>query len=242
MVVDILVIAVLLISAGIAFLRGFIREVLTILGVAGGLAAAYAGGPLLSPYMRSWLGVVEGQPVPKLFDMVPYTIVGDTLAYGLIFLIVVVALSLLSHMLAEGARSFGLGAVDRTLGVVFGLARGLILLGLLYLPFHMMLDPETKTAWFQGSRTHFYIEKTAQEMEKYLPTADGEKTKEQASALREKLEGINLLPPAGLEDGAPPEGQSPAPAPEESEGYQEEFRQDMDRLFEQETPPPQPAE
>ena len=60
MIVDILVLAVLLISALIAFLRGFIREVLTITGVVGGLAAAYFGGPLLAPLMRGWLGVQEG--------------------------------------------------------------------------------------------------------------------------------------------------------------------------------------
>ena len=53
MILDILVTAVLLVSAIIAFFRGLILEVLTILGVVGGLAAAYFGGPIFSPTVRT---------------------------------------------------------------------------------------------------------------------------------------------------------------------------------------------
>ena len=47
LVFDVVIIAILLISVLIAVLRGFIREVLTIFGVIGGVAAAYFLGPLL---------------------------------------------------------------------------------------------------------------------------------------------------------------------------------------------------
>jgi hypothetical protein len=113
MIIDILVLLVLALSALIAFLRGFIREVLTIFGVLGGMVAAYYAGPMLLPLMEGWLGVDPAAEDPqKLFDIIPYTYVAAFLAYGSIFVIVVVILSIISHMIAEAVKSVGLGAVD----------------------------------------------------------------------------------------------------------------------------------
>src|SRR5688572_4012748 len=117
MIIDIVVGVVVVLSALISFMRGFIREVLTIAGVVGGLIAAYFGGPSLSPLFRDWLGVsADGEPA-KLFDIVPMGLVADVTAYGAVFIIVVIILSVVSHFMAGAARAMGLGPVDRTLGV-----------------------------------------------------------------------------------------------------------------------------
>lgn len=232
MIFDVIVLAALLVSAIIAFFRGFIREVLTILGVVGGLAASWGAGPLLSPLVRGWMGVKEGETPEKLFDMIPYDIVADVLAYGSVFIIVVGLLSVASHFLSGWARAVGLGAVDRTLGVVFGLARGIIILGLLYLPIHVMVDPKTSDEWFKDSRTRFYIQGTADGMMKLLPESfreeSGKKAEETADQMvkstREKLQEMDVL--RGEEPPAPP------PAEEPDDGYQREQRQQMNDLFE----------
>lgn len=236
MIVDILVLAVLLISALIAFLRGFIREVLTIAGVVGGLAAAYFGAPLLIPFMRGWMGVEDGVEPGRLFGILPYDIVADAASYGLIFIVVVVALSVISHFLAEAAKSIGLGAVDRTFGFIFGLLRGVVLLGLLYLPVHLFIDDSSKESWFANSKTHFYLERSADALAQFVPDTNVEKAEEQIGVLeeisntRKKLEEIKLL----KGEDAPSLPQS---LPEETlEGYSDEFRDKMDRLFEDETP------
>lgn len=235
MIVDILVIAVLLISALIAFLRGFIREVLTIAGVVGGLLAAYFGGPLLQPHMRTWLGVQEGIEPERLFGILPFDILADALSYGAIFIVVVIVLSILSHFLAEGAKSVGLGAVDRTLGFVFGIVRGIILLGLLYLPVHLFVDQEAKDSWFDSSKTHFYLEKTANAMAEFIPSDTVEDAEqelgnlEEMSKTRKKLEEINLLKREG-EDQEPISKDTGSPS---ADGYSEDFRQKMDQLFDE---------
>ncbi|MEZ5814529.1 MAG: CvpA family protein [Alphaproteobacteria bacterium] len=246
MIVDILVLVVLLISALIAFLRGFIREVLTITGVVGGLAAAYFGGPLLVPVMRGWLGVEEGVEPERLFGILPYDIVADALSYGSIFIIVVILLSILSHFLAESAKTIGLGAVDRTLGFIFGILRGVVLLGLLYLPVHLFIDDEATAGWFEDSKTHFYLEKTSAALADFIPSSavkdmeEGVEDLKEASQTRKKLEEINLLQ---REDGANGRGGDASPdrggeqgdtGQEGSEGYSDEFRNKMDRLFEDE--------
>jgi len=239
MIVDIIVLAVLLISALIAFMRGLIREVLTIAGVIGGLAAAYFGGPLLKPHMRDWFGVVEGEEPERLMGFLPYDIVADALSYAVIFIAVVIILSVISHFLAEGVRNLGLGAVDRTLGFIFGLLRGVIILGLLYLPVHLFIDDETKEGMFEGSTTQFYLERTAEMIAEWLPedaiekAEDGIEEIEEISETRKKLEEIELL----KRDGDAPLNSEPAGEDnvEKNEGYNDEFRDNMDQLFQDET-------
>lgn len=251
MIVDILVLVVLLISGLIAFLRGFIREVLTIAGVVGGLAASYVGGPLLIPFMNGWMGVKEGEEPGRLFDILPLDLVANIVSYGLIFIVVVIALSVLSHFLAETARSIGLGAIDRTLGFVFGLVRGLVLLAILYLPLHLFIDKEAKAAWFGDSKTHFYLERLSQSMAELIPQSATDEAKkgldkiEGVTETRKRLEEINLLKGKDAPPENPPNGDLNAPASETSPpppaGYNNEFREKMDELFEEQTTEPEEA-
>ncbi|MBN8522004.1 MAG: CvpA family protein [Alphaproteobacteria bacterium] len=239
MIIDIVVGVVALLSALISFMRGFIREVLTIAGVIGGLAAAYFCGPWLSPIFRNWLDVgVEGKP-QKLFDIVPMSIVADASAYGAIFVIVVIILSVVSHFMSGAAKAMGLGPIDRTMGVIFGLARALILLGLLYLPFHLLMDKETKDEIFKDSRTHYLIEKTAEFIAGFLPDSDDvEESKDKAvNDIKDKLMEQNILADEKKTDDEAkqdmPSSSEPPPAKTETEGYKEQQREKMNKLFEQ---------
>ena len=155
MIIDVIVLLVLIASVLIAFLRGFIREILTIIGIIGGMAAAYFTGPMLAPTMRGWLGVkeaVEGEEQAKLFDLIPYIYVADALAYGAIFIVFVVILSFLSHFLAEFVSKIGLGALDRTLGVIFGIVRGVLLVGIIYLPVYANVTPRASRNGWRAAR------------------------------------------------------------------------------------------
>lgn len=236
MIVDVLVLIVLALSALIAFLRGFIREVLTIVGVLGGMIAAYHFGPVLLPLMEGWLGIDPAAEEPqRLFDIIPYTYVAQFLAYGSVFLVVVIILSIISHMIAEAVKSIGLGAIDRSFGVVFGIVRGILLLGILYLPVHLTIEEKTVDGWFAESRTHVYIKKTADIIAGYLPEDAKDSIEKQVedsageqnteNAVRGTLERLDLLNKGNTPDDAQPE------APQEK-GYKENQRNEMDSLFE----------
>lgn len=230
MIFDGVVLAAVILSSIVAFLRGFIREVLTIVGVVGGLLASYFGGPFLIPLMRGWWGVDEslkGDEAQKLFDIVPLTVAADVCAYGAIFIVVVVVLSVLSHFLAVGAKKIGLGPVDRTLGVVFGIARAVVLLALLYLLPLFLISAEDRDEWFADSRSRVYIESTAKWIATFLPEA---KIEEQKDASARALDKIDALKGAA-DIIAPQTEQKPAPAHQE-EGYKGEERQTLDQLFE----------
>lgn len=251
MIFDILAIAVLLISALHAFWRGFIREVLTILGALGGLFAAVTFGAQLIPITNGWLGVEAGKEPEKLFDAIPYDQISIVLAYAIVFIIVFGILSVFSHLIAESARSIGLGAVDRTLGVVFGLARGLLVLGIFYLPVHLAMDNESKEKWFKDARTHVYVEGVARMIEHYaggLLPHDGDKDDKEKSVTtgaRDALRQMQILPgektnntEAGTTPPPPDPSSAPQPQPNNGQGYAAPARQLLNNLIDQENAAP----
>ncbi len=232
MIIDIVVGLVVLSSALISFMRGFIREVLTIAGVVGGILAAVFVGPSLAPTVRVWFGVVDGKDTEKLFDIIPMEIVADATTYGVIFIAVVIVLSVLSHFISGAAKAVGLGPVDRTLGVIFGVARALVLLGLVYLPFHLLMNKERKEEFFKDSQTHYVIEKISATMAAYLPESDevqDEVKKGTDDLIKKKLEEQNLL---GGKEKEPEAELTIKPLKEEDEeGYKDEERKKLDKLF-----------
>lgn len=241
MVVDIIVLAVLLISALISFIRGFIRETLTILGVVGGLAAAYFGGPILSPFMKDWLGVVEGEAPKRLLGIIPYDILGDILSYGLIFIVIVIVLSIVSHILAETVRAIGLGAIDRTLGFIFGLARGALLLAVLYLPVYVGVEEETKKQWFEGSKTQVWMEALSAQLAELLPDETVKKIEDSTKAAAEVSEDEGALTVKPLDMLKQNDAPATTEEPQKGEGYNNDFRNDMDKMFKDPATPPQPT-
>ena len=185
MIFDVIVLIITLISAFIAFLRGLIREVLTIFGVVGGLAAAWYAGPMLLPYMKDWLGVKEGVEPEKLLGVLPYDILAVILAYGIIFIVVALVLSIVSHILAETARAIGLGPVDRTLGVIFGIARGILLVSIPVMVMQLITSDEQREEWFKDSKTYFYVDQVSVALLDMVPDSTVEKFKEDAETIKE---------------------------------------------------------
>lgn len=222
MIFDLIVIAVLIVSCVIAFLRGFIRETLTIMGVVGGAFAAIYAGPGIAPVVHDWLGVPEegsGLPEPdKLFGVIPMNIVADVAAYGGIFIVVVVVLSIFSHILSGWAKAVGLGSIDRSFGVLFGIARAVVLLALLYLPIHLVVDEETRDGWkwMADSKTRYYIESASSYAMALLPESMVANVKAKAEgvdtdATREKLKEMNILSSGGPKQDEMDTGMETAP-------------------------------
>lgn len=142
---------IVLISAVISFLRGFIKELLTILGLIGGFAAAYFGSPHILPKFQEWM-IDPENPDARLWGIVPMDMVAQVSSYGALFLFTFILLTVISHFASEAVKDMGLGAVDRSLGVAFGLFRGLMVVILLYLPFTLVMDDDKFPAWVEESR------------------------------------------------------------------------------------------
>ncbi len=225
--VDIGVVLVLLISAGVSFFRGLIREALTILGVLGGGFAALTFGANFVPLISEWFGIEEGKDAGKLFDLIPMELVAQITAYAGIFILVFVILQLASHLISNAAQAIGLGPVDRTLGIFFGLARGLLLLGVLYLPFHLILDEDSKKEWFEKSQTMVFVQATTEWLISFVPSQKS--SSENVDDTRDKLNAIDILGDKRVisEDIKTLEQKA-----KESIGYSDKTRKSLDNLIE----------
>ncbi|MSP67350.1 MAG: CvpA family protein [Alphaproteobacteria bacterium] len=136
--VDLSVIALLLVSGLLALMRGLVREVLSIAGLVGAFFAAVYAFPHAQPYVAGWL---------------PYgRLVANVVTAVAIFVPVLVVLSIVSHRLAARVKDSALGALDRTLGFVFGLVRGAALVSFAYLLMVMVVSPEARPAWITEAR------------------------------------------------------------------------------------------
>jgi membrane protein required for colicin V production len=116
--VDGVVLAVLLLSAGLAYVRGAVREVLGIGAWVGAVIAAV----LLEPVVK---------PLADRYVQPEWLATG--IAIGAVFLLVLVVLKILIHWVAGKVQRSALGGVDRALGLVFGLARGAFVVVLAYI-------------------------------------------------------------------------------------------------------------
>lgn len=116
--VDLVVLAVLAVSAALAFMRGFVREVLGLAGWVGAIAAAVWGLPLVRPRLTRW------------FHGSPWV---DPVAFVIIFLVSLIVLLLIARVIGRAVRDSPVGNLDRTLGLVFGLVRGAALVIIAYI-------------------------------------------------------------------------------------------------------------
>ena len=111
--VEYAVAGVLALSIAWGLWRGFVREIISLAGwVLAFLAANAAAGPL-------------GEALPTSISSPEVRVL---LAYLVVFVFTLSIATLLGMLLARLLKAAGLGGLDRTLGGVFGLARGVVFL------------------------------------------------------------------------------------------------------------------
>ena len=151
---DALVGIVIVASAVYAAWKGLLRETTSIFGWALAAYAALVFGPMLRT------------PLHELFS--PKWL-GDVIAYAGVFLIVLVPLSFLSFRFSESIQKSPVGPVDRTLGFVFGIGRGLVLVALPYIAFTMLVPIKEQPGWIKSAATLPLIQKTSDVLLSLVP-------------------------------------------------------------------------
>jgi membrane protein required for colicin V production len=115
-VVDIFIIVVLLASILIGAMRGLVREVVSLVFWIAAIWSAWAFAPLVEPYLG---GLLSG---PHIRVWV---------ARLIIFVVVLCIGGLVGFIMGQLAQHSGIGWLDRVFGMMFGFARGMVLLGML---------------------------------------------------------------------------------------------------------------
>jgi membrane protein required for colicin V production len=136
---DLIVAALLAISAAVGFARGAIREIAAMAALVVAALLAIYGLPATAPIARhlihaQWLAAVAA-------------LVG-------VFVIVYAVLRLMGAGVARQVqRTHVLGVLDRTVGLGIGVVRGLAVLGGLYLMFIAATPEDLQPRWITGSAT-----------------------------------------------------------------------------------------
>ncbi|MBM3491359.1 MAG: CvpA family protein [Alphaproteobacteria bacterium] len=212
---DLAVLGLLLLSGLLALARGFVAEVLSIVGWVGAAIATLKLFDLVQPIARLHI-------TPAL--------VADVVAGAAIFFATLILLSLLAGAIGRRVRDSELSMLDRSLGFVFGLARGAVLIGLAYLVFAQLAPPKQHPDWIKDAKSLPAIRYAALALASLAPesVAKALETVDEAGqaagaaigagkAVRDAKEAADKL-------GAPPDRAKES-------GYKSEDRQQIDRLI-----------
>jgi len=212
---DIFVISVVLLSGVIALMRGFIREVLWV--------ATWVGAGLITLW-----GFVYVRPLAR--DLIEHTLLADVVAGVLLFVVSLVVFSVISTAIGNVVRNGNLNAVDRSLGFVFGLARGIAVVALLYLAFAQWIwpAPDERPSWVHEARSLPLVEATANVLRGLAPAEFNGSTATAENAISRQVRQYQDAQRA-LRALSVPAGD--VPVPEADTGYKTDARRDLERLI-----------
>lgn len=151
---DIALIVIMLISAILAMMRGFTREILSIVAW---ICAAIGAYLLFEPML------------PLAEEYIQPSILAKGVLIGGSFFAILIAISLLVILLTEVILESSIGALDRTLGFIFGLGRGLLLVAVAFLFFTSLVPQQNYPAWVQNARTTPLLQDTGKMIIEVLP-------------------------------------------------------------------------
>ncbi len=154
-ILDLSVIGIVLISALLAMLRGFTREVLAIASWALAALAAYAFYPMALPYASQ---VMPGNKT-----------VAIAIAAGGIFLATLIVAYFLTAKLSDIILDSRIGALDRTLGFLFGAVRGFLLVVIAFVFMDWLIKKDQRPTWMREAKTLNLLESSGAYVKTLLP-------------------------------------------------------------------------
>ncbi|GEM_PF-640673 len=152
---DGVIFAILFFSCLISFVRGFVKETLSL--------AAWVSAAIITLYnaekVSSWLAPHVGKPVVA-------TVLGTLCTYffSLIFF------SMLNRVIGKYTKSGkDVGILDNLLGMVFGFAKGTLIIVLSFFSYSTIVSKEEYPTWMKSAKTLPYVERTTAAMVNSFP-------------------------------------------------------------------------
>jgi membrane protein required for colicin V production len=203
---DLAVLGIVLVSALLSMMRGFTREVLAIASWAAAAAAAYYFYPMVMPYLTPYIHK---------------EIIAQAAAAAIVFFITLIVVSLFTVRLSDAILDSRVGALDRSLGFVFGVARGFLLAVVAFSIFNWLVSEKQQPEWVKNARTRPVLTETANRIVAMLPS-DAAQTingwiESHANAATNELNNSSASRPKTEDDQSIAVPSTPAPAPKKSD-------------------------
>lgn len=130
------IVVVVLLSVLISLVRGFVREALSLLVWVAAFVVAFFFSERLAPLLGNFI------ELPSLRYLA---------AFAILFVVTLIVGSVVNFLIVQLVKMTGLSAIDRLLGMMFGVCRG-VLIALLILIFLPKMIPVEQDPWWQQSR------------------------------------------------------------------------------------------
>jgi len=157
---DYALIAVVGLSALVGIWRGLVREVFALAGWIAAIAVAM---------------LFAGEAAKLIPSGFATPLVRTVIAFTVLFVVILVTVSVAGLLFTKAARAVGLGLADRTLGGVFGFARGALILLVLALAAGLTAVP--KEPFWREAKLALPLETAAIAVKPYLPPALADKVR-----------------------------------------------------------------
>jgi len=131
---DYILIGIVGLSMILSLWRGFVREIISLIGLVAAFLIASRTSGNAGDFLGSWI---------------PNSTTADIAGFVLIFVVVMILIGLIGALIRKLVDMADLTATDRTLGMFFGVARGLLLIGLAFLIYTSYSKPDQ--AWAKDS-------------------------------------------------------------------------------------------
>jgi membrane protein required for colicin V production len=151
---DLGVIVIVLISAFLSMVRGFTREVLAIGSWIAAAAAAYFFYPYLMPYATPYIHK---------------EVIAQAVCAAAVFFVTLIIVSTFTVRISDAILDSKIGALDRSLGFVFGVARGFLLAVVAFAIFNWLVADKQQPQWVKDAKTRPILTATAERVIAMLP-------------------------------------------------------------------------
>lgn len=207
---DLILVAIMLVSGLLALMRGFTREVLSL--VAWGCAAAAA---FFAIHSQGLLDLANQYIKPEIAAKIAVA--------GGVFIIVLIIISIISVKLSDLVVDSAVGVFDRTLGFAYGLVRGLVLVVIAYMIYSYLVPPDRQYAGVREAYSLPTIKAVEEVIKSVIPPDIAESITNATNI------GSSQEQRAEPTTGEP--GQVGQPDQPEQPGYQNDETQGLDQLI-----------
>ncbi len=156
-VLDYIYVGVLLVSTIWATIRGGVFETIATLSWVVAAVSARFASPWLDGLLQSW------------FDLSESTVGTLVASYFIVFFAVLLLVGFINQRLRDKIRDSIMNVTDKTLGVIFGIVRGVVVMGVFYwVALWYYSDTPMLPQWLSQARTRPVMQITAVKMDEWF--------------------------------------------------------------------------
>ena len=191
-ILDYIYIGILLASTIWATIRGGIYETVATLSWVIAAVTARFVSPMLDKLLQGWFGVSEST-------------VGTLVAsYFVVFFIILIVVGFFNQKLRDRIQASMMNVTDHTLGVIFGIIRGIVVMGVVYwVALWYFSDTPHMPHWLEGARTRPIMQMTAVKLDQwFIPGPENKLLQRDIAGTRESKKIYdNLINPRVVDNG-----------------------------------------